>query len=261
MKGTKFCVLSTARCGSTALCSLLRQCADVVCHRELFNRQRIGTAHRPSLDLPHSISDRDRDPLGFLLEVERRSSEHAGVFGFKLLLAQNEVVLRHVLASPDYRLVLLTRANKLAQYSSFCIANVSGAWHARKKTAPAAAPLVHFESDRFRVFLDQVTMRHDAVISELQHRRRPHLSLEYLDINDPGAITGVLDFLGLDRERPVTDLIRTMPHVKQNTARILDRFSNPEDVVTVMRDMGHEDWLLEEVRPADVGSGHGGVRS
>jgi len=56
----------------------------------------------------------------------------------------------------------------------------------------------------------------------------------------------------------VADLIRSIPQMKQNTARILDRFSNPEEVVAAMREMDREDWLLEEARPANAGM-HGGM--
>jgi LPS sulfotransferase NodH len=259
MKTGKFCVLSTARCGSTALCSVLRQCPNVVCHREVFSRKSIGMAHRPSLNLPHTIADRDRDPIGFLAEIERRSFEHAEVFGFKLLLPQNEVVLQHVLASHDYRIVLLSRSNQLAQYSSLCIAATSGAWHARKNAPTGQAPLVHFDGSRFQEFLREMTSRHDAVGAELQHRSEPHFALEYLDLTNAGVISDLLDFVGGIARGPVPDLIRTIPQVKQNTARILDRFSNPEDVVTAMRHMDREDWLLEEARPSDGAGTRGGV--
>jgi hypothetical protein len=41
-------------------------------------------------------------------------------------------------------------------------------------------------------------------------------------------------------------LIPSIPEVKQGPVAVTERFTNPEDVVAAMRELGHEDWLIEE---------------
>lgn len=246
MNGTRFCVLSNARSGSTALCALLRQHPDVICHREIFSKKKIFTSTSPALNLPHTVEDRDRDPLGFLSELERRSLEHRPVFGFKLLFAQQEVALQHVLASEDYRIVMLSRDNTLAQYSSLLIAQATGVWHRSKHQPASEAVRVEFEPDRFRRFSAGVRQLQSDAESELRRRNREWFAVEYKEIADPGKAWAMFEFLGLEPTGQAARCVRTMPQVKQNTPRILDRFSNPDDVAAAMREIGCEAWLDEE---------------
>jgi len=252
MTSVKFCILTTARCGSNALVSLLRLAPDTICHGELFNKSGIWTAPQPNLDLPHSVADRDRDPVGFLHEIERETFKHAATFGFKLFVTHGPVVRTHLMSSGEYRMILLSRTNRLAQYSSFVIAQSSGIWHPRKAISGNAPATVTFDRAAFDAYMQRIDQGMANVRAELNQHGPPCFELEYRDIKNGQALDALADFLSMDRAVSLTGIVGGIPHVRRSPAVIVDRFSNPEDVVAAMRHIGHEDWLKDEVEHQHV---------
>src|SRR5262249_6229014 len=127
----RFCIVATPRTGSNFLCGVLEGVPGVICHYELFNPLGTFVDHRLTADVPPSVEDRDADHLAFLSFVEQLTTNRfpeTRAIGFKLFVSHSEAVLDHVLAAPAYRIVVLARANKLAQYSSALIATRAGRW-------------------------------------------------------------------------------------------------------------------------------------
>lgn len=252
MKTRKFCIITTARCGSNALVSLLRLVPDTICHGELFNKSGIWTAPRPALDLPHSVADRDRDPVGFLRDIESETLKRAGTFGFKLFVAHGPVVRGHVMSAGEYRIILLSRPNRLAQYSSLAVAQASGIWHTRRTRSADAPATVRFDRAAFDAYMHRIDHASAIVRAELEIHGPPSFAIEYQDIKNDRVLDALADFLGMDRGGALTGAIGSIPHIKRSPSVIIDRFSNPEDVVAAMREIGHEDWLNEEGQPTHV---------
>ena len=246
MKTRKFCILTTARSGSNALVSLLRLVPDTICHGELFSISGVWSALRPDLEIPWSVDTRNQNPLVFLADVERRTLALAGTCGFKLFIEHNRRVRRHVFASGEYSIIWLSRANKLAQFASLAVAESSGVWHSRQQPSPQAAQTAHFDLEGLNAFLEKAE-RQDAIVKRgLDRHRTPCFALEYRDIKNGRVVDELGAFLGVDPGVSLSALIPSIPHVKQGSSAIIERFSNPEDVVSAMRAMGHEDWLMEE---------------
>jgi LPS sulfotransferase NodH len=253
MSNTKFCIITTARSGSNALVSLLSLMPDTICHGELFSHTGVWLARKPPLDLPRSVSERNLDPLAFLRLVEDETSRHAALCGFKLFIGQNRVVLNHVIRSVEYRVVLLSRQNSLAQFASLQVARASGLWQSRRKPAQrAAAPAIRFEMAEFDKFARSLRWQYKKVKTRLEARQHPYFPLEYKQLKNAAVIDALGEFMGGAGAGPLSQLIPSIPEVKQGPVAITERFSNPEEVVAAMRELGHEDWLVEEDQHSHV---------
>jgi LPS sulfotransferase NodH len=251
MNSGRFCVVTAARSGSTMLCSLLDHLPEVVCHGELFGPEGIFWLNkRLGLELPYTLSDRNTDPIGFLSGIERLTFEHATTFGFKLFIGHNRLVLRHVLSSDDYRIVLLSRRNKLAQFSSLRIAQQSNVWHTHRNEPGASGQSVLFDKGHFVAFVEGVTRRYETAMATLEAGGRPYFALDYHDIKNEQVIARLLNAIDVHSDSSVGEAIGRIAFFKQNPSNILERFSNPKDVIAAMRELEHEDWLKDEAHDA-----------
>jgi len=240
MKPRKFCLLATPRTGSHYLRTLLGGLPDVAFYGELFNPNGDYVTAQG-----FSMKDRDRDPLAFLAEIERKGFERSKIFGFKLMIGQSKLVVDHVLSSDDYQVILLSRENKLAQYSSFIIARTSGVWFVHRGQPKGPEIKVVFDPKDFASFMAQDCRYYETVLARIQNESRPWLHLEYGRMQDQDQVTALLNFMSIESLSSIADLVERNRSVRQNTPRIVDRFTNPETVLSAMRQMGREDWLTE----------------
>ena len=238
----KFCLLTSERTGSNFVRELLSSLPGAVFFGEVFNPVFLP---KRLADLGFSQAERDPDPLGFLARLESRPIPPGSFFGFKLMIGHNPLVLNRVLSSEDYRVIVMSRANKLAQYSSLAIANTSGRWHVHKSDAAGPETKVAFDPDLFARFIARDSVNYRGVLSRLQARRQPYCHLEYTASRTPDQIAALLDFVGVKAGCTISDLIDRNPCVRQNTPRIIDRFTNPESVLATLAKLGREDWLAE----------------
>ena len=241
----KFCLIATARTGSNYVRGLLRFPGSVF-HGELFNRERQVPRIKPIPDPGLTLDDRDRDPIGFLETIERLTLEHARVCGFKLMIQHHPPMLEYVLSSEDYGLIVLSRRNKLAQYSSRAIARASGVWHVQRGEPQPLERKIRFDSPTFAAFLFENKGDYASVLPRLEGSPHRFHALEYTRIRSTESVEGLLRFVGVRPRCTIPEMIARNASQQQNTSRIVDRFSNPEEVVAAMRAMGHEDWLTEE---------------
>lgn len=251
----RFCIVTMARCGSNLLCALLRRVPDVACHNEVFSNRAIHSFLKEELET--SLEERDRDPLGFLEQLENLTFEKcpaSGTFGFKLFVWHNETVLRHVLTDRNYRVIVLERENKLAQYSSLVMAHSSRSWkRGRRDVKPERAPRAEFRRADFTKFIRRQEAMYDRVRDGLGDRA--HFRLEYRQLMDDAKVLELLKFIGSEFDGSLQDIRRHVPLRKQNVSEIDRRFENPESAVAAVRELGREEWLVEHVPSAEAAVG------
>lgn len=234
---TAFCVLSTPRTGSSYLCSLLDSHPQLCCHPELFSHDwvhatRVGPA----------IVDqawRDLEPVRWLDAVIAESIAHDPswrAIGFKLHLLQKPSVLERILFEPGFTILLVDRADRLAQYASSKIVDETRQYTSRGPGAPQSAT-VRFDLAEFETFArEHEDLYH--MVRTLVRGRADVLELDYDLLLEPGTHRRVLEFLGVD---PTVTM--SAPERKQNPGNVLARFSNPEEVVAALRQTPWAHWL------------------
>lgn len=224
-----FCVLSTPRSGSTYVCSLLDSHPEICCHQELFRPGRIWAV--PVGPVVDDDEARARHPLRWLDAVIAASRAHDPrwrAIGFKLHLLQWPSVLERVLFEPGIAILLLDRADRLAQYASQKIADETRlfTW-THDETVESVA--VRFDAAEFEAF----ARAHDDLyrMARLVIRERTDvLELDYERILAAETHRAVLAFLGVDPSATLR-----APERRQNPSDVLARFVNPDDVVAALR--------------------------
>lgn len=189
---------------------------------------------------------RDKDPVGYLRAlhtqvVARYPAKHA--WGFKLFLHHSSRILNYVCANPDYAVLILRRRNLLARYSSKKKASITGTYRiAAGGSSSGCDQPVEFDPIEFR----RLIRRDDKLFSQLYKKLDKHgktfHEIEYCELGSPEAMAGVFAHLGI--EGRASEDIRVQ---KQGSAYdMLERFSNPEDVVRYVETNGMEAWLHEQ---------------
>ena len=90
-----FLILGTGRVGSNYLITLLNQHPEVICHYEVFHREKIHYAplpreERKRLDQQWEPTSRDKDPQRFLRELLGLDAGNR-VAGFKIFRARTTI--------------------------------------------------------------------------------------------------------------------------------------------------------------------------
>jgi LPS sulfotransferase NodH len=250
----RFVILTTARTGSNLLCGMLNLVSGITCHREIFNPRRPYLRFEPPPEL-RSAEARDRDPIAFLRVVEQLTPVHfpeTTVAGFKLFLTHNETILKHVIGDEGYQIVLLNRANKLAQYSSRLIAKSSSQWRLQPGQAPRGLR-VEFDKEGFLRFIRRSTRSYAAASKLLEVEAKDSFELEYANLRNEDVFRQLLAFLDVEPGDGEIDRVMRSARVgKENSSTIADRFTNPGEVISAMIDLGFEEWLTEAVEGPSV---------
>jgi LPS sulfotransferase NodH len=224
----RFVVLSTPRTGSTLLCDILTSVRNCLVDYELFHRSRIQYGGGDVIGT-EAIAARDADPLRWLQEREDATAAFGYTMtGFKLFLFHNERVLDHVLSEPRYRLILLTRENRLAQYSSHLIAQQTGQWELRDGQPPVRRKVVFDPQDfeAFEVWLNRV---HGRMLDGLHRHGRDILLVEYRSLMFPATLQRLSDWLG-----SAVTLARRTNLARQNPTSIVNRFTNRAETLAYL---------------------------
>jgi len=237
----RFCVVAQARSGSEYLTTRLNEHPDIACHRELYNRRTVFSALTGAwkAKLP-PVEWRDEHPLEALEQVASLSAQafpDKRVFGFKLFLNHNQEVRKHIRTEESYKLVVLERGNKLAQFVSTLTAKETGRWSVfndnKDKTATGTvqvdvpidelARFVELEDQRYAQFNKRIAGRPGVM----------HLKTEELE----PRFADVLDFLGVD----VSPELREV-RGRQNPAPLSGRIRNWSQVDDWLHGHGHAEW-------------------
>jgi hypothetical protein len=193
----EFVVFCDARTGSYNLVSRLNSCADVVCHGEIFKKNRIEVSdfHRRKLSVKDTAT-RDAAPMAFIAEL--RALNPARHFGFKIFSGHLGWAPDAVdyLTAPGTRRILLMRP-PLEIYASRLRAQETGAWTLPTRRDPAKAPpktAVRFTAESFEAFAQHYN-RHVATARMLAALPGSFV-IHYGQTSDPAAMDALLGFVG-----------------------------------------------------------------
>jgi len=242
--GKRFVILGMHRSGSGYLYTMLNNHPDLIVHGELFKPKNIG-ALSGKLKKAKGLrlqwlnkSFRDGQPMEFLERVMTYDPD-AAYTGFKIFFSQEKEVLKHVIASGDYKKIVLLRENMLAAYSSAMTARTTGQGKVKKGETPKRVKII-FDANDFRRFENRRNKRISNGYRLLEKHGSPFLEVKYTELLSGQGFEKIFNFL----EIPVMSLESEV--VKRNPSRIIDRFDNPDQVIAYMEKIGREDWIGEE---------------
>lgn len=255
---SKAVIIAHGRTGSTLLVNLLNRQPGVRFLGEIFNEQAIflPEAMRPEGQTPETLKvRRSEDPVGFLDEVVTLCREP--IFGFKLLRGHSPAARAHVIADPDWRCIILYRDNYLAVHASLLTARATGVWvryGPKDKPKPAAAaeadplPPLAFDAGEFLRGFTQYRRYYLQSLRECDAAGKPFQLVEYHQLQRPEIVRNLARHIGV--EAPVFPRVAV---AKQGSPSLLERFSNPQDVMAALREVGRPDWAEDResyfVRP------------
>ncbi len=197
----KFVIFCYPRTGSYHLVSLLNSCSDVVCHGEVFKRDRVEIDLSRMQDLGRpTLADRNADPGAFLDKL--RNLDKGKIFGFKLFLDHSRKVpqLRSLLGDRSWRKLILVR-DPIEVHASLLRANRTKIWtrragrpvdedtlHAQVTFEPAQLRRFFYSYSRFLEVAGRLaTQQHGFVITynELNSTAARRLMLRYIGSTCP----------------------------------------------------------------------------
>ena len=192
-----FVVFCEARTGSYSLVSRLNSLDDIVCHGEVFKKERIEVSqfHKKQLIID-TIAKRNNNPIEFISSLRRINPKKH--FGFKLLNHHLNWVPKIVdhLTNDETKKVLLYR-DPIQVYSSTLRTQKTGVWTLKGSSAAAgqeAAPRVEYTEETFSNFLNHYNRF--IVFVRILAKMCNSFTMYYDQINDMDAISAVLNFIG-----------------------------------------------------------------
>jgi len=251
----RFVIVTNRRSGSNMLVSMLDNHPEIKCFGELMRRtprwmKRKG--YRGALRVLEKVdaiykSDRYRfdHPYEFVQAAFETAPRRKTLSGFKLHLGQNQSFLFRLIQNPDWKLVVLERENKLAQYSSSKIARVTGQGSLRKG-AKVVRVTVPFSVLKLKWFLRRERKEWERVYSKLGTSGKDYFYIRYTDLLSKPVIQNMLEYLGADPSIEIEPMTE-----KRNPSDILSRFLNPEKSKAVLLKMGCEGWCKEVFKSRD----------
>lgn len=241
----KFIVLASARTGSTMLCRTLNEHPSITCYGELFiNNEEVPWMLDKTIQrgLPSQYAKkaaREKDPVKFInaLMAEHQDSD---LFGFKLMISQNENILRWVISQDDWQIISLYRSNLLSVYGATKVARASRQSHI--EIGERVKPIkVDFDPIEFNNLLQFNQTRRRQVELMLDDKKPSYLSLDYLALASASGIAQVLNYL-----QPTIKKVLSPQLVKRHDWNVLDRFANPKVVEKYLIQHNLSDWLVEQ---------------
>lgn len=236
MRHTRFVILSYARSGSSLLTETLHQHPQIYCHGEIFHEDaewHIREECRHSIDL----SQRSLRPIDYCYSVLAFTNGRQAA-GFKMWRNQAPDACLALLGDPNVLKIILERDNRLAQLSSFLLAEQTAIWNVpagpQQWEAPPPPQQVPFKRKQFLNYIKNVEETF-AFYNENARGRRLHLRFRRLNF------ASVFEFLGVSQ-------IQTTPATqKLYSDDILARFT-PESrpaVISLLAEIGRPEWARE----------------
>lgn len=193
----KFVIFCYPRTGSYHLASLLNSCADVVCHGEVFKRDRVelGPSQMQNLGSP-TVADRNADPSAFLDKL--RELDRDKIFGFKLFRDHTRKVphLRSLLGDPSWKKLILVR-DPIEVHASLLRANRTKVWTVRAGRQVDEDTLhaqVTFQPEQLRRFLKSYS-QFLKMAGNVASRQKSFV-ITYDELNNPAVRRAMLRYIG-----------------------------------------------------------------
>ncbi|MEM6334422.1 MAG: sulfotransferase [Planctomycetota bacterium] len=252
-----FLILTEQRSGSTMLVHMLREHPRVRCFGELMRRTPKWMRERGYKGQLRVLDDLDPkwrdDRYRFANGETFRDLVYATEpgydwYGFKLHLGQGDGYVERAIGRPEEKLILLRRENLLAQFSSELIAQATGQGNANASTGEVKKARVDFVARDFDKHIKQSDARWSRLTEGIRSAGRDSVYLSYLDAVSGDGVGRALAYLGLEAASGLESNT-----VKRNTSRIVERFTNVDDVVSHLYRIGRPEWA-EEGQDAAVGA-------
>jgi len=222
-----FVIFCEARTGSYNLTSRLDSCPDIVCHGEIFKRDKIELRrhHREKITT-QNVAQRNADPLAFFEQIRRLNPYK--IVGFKLFNHHMHWApkLGQHITKPETKRVILWR-DPIEIYASGLRAAKSGQWTQRKhkeaKPHKEDVTVTH-EPEKFRKFVAHYN-KYTVAASMLAGISNSFV-IYYSQTNDPDVLDNLLQFLGSETKGDRTET----NFVKQYTGTHDSEFTNWRDL-------------------------------
>jgi len=239
----RFVILAQARTGSNLLCGLLNSHPEVLCHHGLFNSEGIHYAldHRDGSFDFGSMTDRDRDPAGFLDRVWSTDLSCRAV-GFKINRAEHAAASALVMSDAGVRKVLLRRRNRIKTYVSALIAERSRTWESYGSTAfHPPTERVSVDATALKEYAAMVAEYYSSVEQALSASGQDYFCIDYECLSSPAEIGRLLKFLDVSCAGPgLSRIALTAPGFKRNPADLRDIVTNFDQLSAELRGSGLE---------------------
>lgn len=232
----KFVVFSVARSGTSFLTTSLRSHPDILCHGEALLPRHIPKHLHGSARSRFTAADCENDPLGFFHELLKIDDGHIAV-GCKVFRGHSPTVHNAILEDASIRKILLDRENRLASYSSGLIARETGRWSSRRSEGIEKLHRVSFDKSDFERYRNRV----DGFFRKVARKQQgPSIRITYEENVLGESLAPIFHLLDVQE-----DVKTESPKKKQLGRSIWDRFSNPEDVLEYLNDIGKPLWAEE----------------
>jgi hypothetical protein len=219
-----FVLFCAARTGSYSLVSRLSSCSDIVCHGEIFKRDRIEVSRYHRLRSAFkTVQARNADPMGFIADL--RAINPFRHFGFKLFSQHLSWAPGAVayLKAPAVRKIVLYRDPREV-YASSLRARSTGVWTLRQGRQPRRKldVKVSYAPESFEPFVRRYN--EFTVLAHLVAALPNSFVIHYDQINDLEVLQALLGFLGSRAEAGAS----STEYEKQYKGDLRDSFENWE---------------------------------
>lgn len=257
-QSNNFVIITQPRSGSYYFQSLLDSAGDIVCHGELFKKDRVEMSgwHGKSLGIDAGdVHKRDANPYQFVVEL--RKLNPLKIFGFKAFwphLTPHKPLMNRLIYDESWKKIFLVR-NPLQTYASLLRANKTNIWvmpgH-RDDNGSDDQLTVHFAIASFDKHLKEyyAFMRRNQVLMNSQPASCVMLGYHRAQTMDMHR--EILKFLG-SNAMPAD---MTSQYRKQFGRSLLEAFDNYDDLLTYIKANGL-DQMLEEESDVFFGNGEG----
>jgi LPS sulfotransferase NodH len=194
-----FLILTSGRTGSSHLVSLLDSHPDLCCFGELF-RQAEASFPFFYVNTPHT------DPREYLASLAGRVGNR--LMGFKLTAHCMTIhpEAASLLQDARVRVILLRRANLLAQAVSGSLAKATDVWHS---TGPERDPNAQVRIEPKRIVGTLVKLQEQQIALAALCQGHPVFELSYEDLATGNRLDDLQRFLGVE-PRPLTSRYRRL---------------------------------------------------
>ena len=237
MTAPPFLILTLPRSGSYHLVSLLDSAPDLICHGEIYKRERVELAPplRAALGLGREDAAR-RDAMGAAFTRALEAAGQGKPVGFKAFPAHLRGLShrRDMLFGPVRRRVILSR-DPLAAHLSALRARATGRWVRKAGDPPDPPARIRYDPRAFEKRLEDAA-RLDQLAARMA-RQAPggvhHIAYESL--GDRAALGALLRFLGSTADPAAL----TSDRVRQHAGLLEDGVENPAEMHAHLRAIGY----------------------
>lgn len=237
----KFVVFSQPRSGTSLLVETLNFHHDIYCHGEIFHEVtewHIRKEYVAKFGLPIRQSSQEEFCYSVLSFTNGRAS-----VGFKMWLDQAPDAGLVLLKDKGIKKIILTRENRLAQFSSSMLAQKTGVWNITvgrdsKVESITNPPTLGFSAAAFKRFVEY----QDNIFRTYEKASGEVLLLKYVDVARL-EFGKIYDFLEVE-------FVASEPaKQKLYSSDILSRFhpSHKNEILDILAAIGKPEWVFEKI--------------